>query len=249
MEILEYRSSDLPVVRHGSSAVYQQRGFTILELAIVLSIIFLILGAVTIGRDVHRNAAYQRISSDFIQGWIIAYDTFVQGTGRIPGDTGATGIVNGALATPLCGAALIGAMQAAGIEMPVGRTEGQNDRAVFLDTNGLPHELQICFNNVVWAEPGAAVNTYIAANRNVMELRGMTPALALLLDNQIDGRPDARFGKFRQQGQQNNVTPLPATPAANNWTLDETVAIGSVASTTLDESQVVEVLGFLKMSR
>jgi len=249
MDSPEYTSSDLTVVRHRPSAMLRQRGFTILELAIVLSIMFLILGAVTIGRDVHRNAAYQRISSDFIQGWIIAYDTFVQGTGRIPGDAGATGMVNGAPSTPLCGAALIGAMQAAGVEMPLGRTEGQNDRAVFLDTNGLPHELQICFNNVAWAEPSAAVNTYNAANRNVMDLRGLTPALALLLDNQIDGRPDARFGRLRQQGQQNNVTPLPPTPPANNWTMDETVAFGSVASTTLDESQVVEVLGFLKMSR
>ncbi len=226
-----------------------QSGFTILEMAIVISIMFLILGAVTIGRDVHRNAAYQRISSNFVQGWILAYDAFVLTTGNVPGDATATGIVNGVTATPLCGAALIGAMQAAGIAMPAGRTEGQNDRAVYIDTNGLPHELQVCFNNVAWAEPGAAVNTYVAANRNVMELRAITPALALLLDNQIDGKPDARFGQLRQQGQQNNVTPVPAVPPANNWTLDETVAIGSAVSTTLDESQVVELQAFVKMSR
>lgn len=226
-----------------------QSGFTILEMAIVISIMFLILGAVTIGRDVHRNAAYQRISSNFVQGWILAYDAFVLTTGNVPGDATATGIVNGATATPLCGAALMGAMQAAGIAMPAGRTEGQNDRAVYIDTNGLPHELQICFNNVAWAEPGAAVNTYVAANRNVMELRAITPALALLLDNQIDGKPDARFGQLRQQGQQNNVTPVPAIPPANNWTLDETVAFGSAISTTLDESQVVELQAYVKMSR
>lgn len=249
MDSIELLPSDQTHVRRERRAICRQRGFTILELAIVLSIMFLILGAVTVGRDVHRNAAYQRISSDFIQGWIIAYDTFVQGTGMVPGDAGGTGMVNGATSTPLCGAALIGAMQAAGVAMPLGRTEGQNDRAVFLDTNGLPHELQICLNNVAWAEPGAAVNTYVAANRNVMDIRGLTPALALLLDNQIDGRPDARFGQLRQQGQQNNVIPLPPAPPANNWSLDETVAFGSVVSSTLDESQVVEVLGFLKMSR
>jgi type II secretory pathway pseudopilin PulG len=229
---------------------HNQSGFTILEMAIVISIMFLILGAVTIGRDVHRNAAYQRISSDFVQGWILAYETFVLATGNIPGDTTpATGIVNGTTNTPLCGTTLLGLMQAAGIAMPTGRTEGQNDRAVYLDTNGVPHELQICFNNVAWAEPGATVNTYVARNRNVMELRGITPALALLIDNQIDGKPDARFGQLREKGQQSNVTPVPDAAPANNWTLNETVAFGETTSTTKDESQVVELQALVKMSR
>ncbi len=223
-----------------------QRGFTILELAVVISIIFLILGSVTIGRDVHRNATYQRISSDFIQGWLIAYDAFVAGTGVVPGDsaTAPTGFVAGATATSLCGAGLMNAMQAAGVAMPAGRAEGANDRYVYLDTNGIPHELQVCLRNVQWSEPGATVGTYVARNRNTLEIRGMTPALAKLIDNQIDGLPDARFGQMREQSQA-----ALTTAAGVPWSQGDTTPYGAVAPTNLDESQVVELLGYIKMSR
>ncbi len=224
----------------------KQKGFTLLELAVVISIIFVILGSVTIGRDVHRNAAYQRISSNFIQGWLIAYDAYVAGTGVVPGDsvTVPTGFVAGATATDLCGVALMNAMQAAGVAMPAGRTEGANDRYVYLDTNGVPHELVVCLRNVPWSEPGATVGTYQVRNRNTLTISGMTPALAKMIDNQIDGLPDARFGQMREQSQAALTT---ATGVL--WSQDDTTAFGAVAPTSLDESQVVELLGYVRMSR
>ena len=222
------------------------RGFTLLELAVVISIIFLILGSVTIGRDVHRNAAYQRISSDFIQGWLIAYDAYVAGTGIVPGDsaTAPTGLISGVTATSLCGAPLMNAMQAAGVAMPAGRAEGANERYVYLDSNGIPHELQVCLRNVSWAEPSVTVGTYVARNRNVLEIRGMTPALAKLIDNQIDGLPDARFGKMREVSQSAIITAGLGVP----WSEDDTTNFNKT-KTNEDETQVVEVLGYIKMSR
>ncbi len=229
-----------------------QAGFSILELSAVLVVIGLIVGAVTIGRDVQRNAVYQRIASDFVQGWAIAYDRFVDGTGRPPGDSAVapTGIVNGAPTTPLCGAALLNAMQAAGVEMPAGRAEGFADRYVYLDSNGNPQELVICFANVPWSEPGAAVGTYVARPRNVMELRGMTPALATLLDNAFDSRVDATFGRFREQAQANNIN---ANHPGAAWAIDDRFAFGDAvapaAPTNADESQVGVVNAFLRMTR
>lgn len=230
-----------PISRH------RQGGFTLLELTIVLVVIGLILGAVTIGKDVQRNAVYQRIASDYVQGWAIAYDRYYDGTGTPPGDTPATptGRVN-AGATELCGAALRGAMQAAGIEMPSGRTAGSEDRYVYQDSNGVPHELQICFQNVNWSEPGAVPGTYVTRPRNVMVLKSMTPALATLLDNSFDSLVDARFGKLREQAQA-NITTTAATSLP--WSVDERMAFGSTAATSLDESQVAEVVGYLKMTR
>ena len=227
-----------------------QAGFSLLEVSVVLIIIGLIVGAVTIGRDVQRNAVYQRIASDFVQGWAIAYDRFYDGTGRPPGDSAVapTGIVNGVTATPLCGVALLNAMQAAGVDLPAGRAEGSADRYVYLDSNGNPQELAICFSNVPWSEPGAAVGTYVSRPRNVMVLTGMTPALATLLDNAFDSLVDATFGRFREHAQANNTS---ANHPGLAWSRDDRFGFSDAVApaSPADEAQVAVVNSFLKMTR
>ena len=55
-------------------ATHRQHGFSLVELSIVLIVIGLVLGAVAVGRDLQRSAANQRLSTDFIQGWQLAYE-------------------------------------------------------------------------------------------------------------------------------------------------------------------------------
>lgn len=233
------------VSRMAKARCNKQGGFTLLELAVVLVVIGMIVGAATIGKDVQRNAVYQRISSDFVQGWLVAYDSYVNGTGIVPGDsaTAPTGKVNQGNAA-LCGIALLGVMQAAGVAVPSGRAEGSGNLYSYLDSNGVPHELQVCFSSVIWTEPGAAVGTYVQRTRNVIDMRGLTPVLANFLDNTIDGHADAAFGVFREQSRAGL-----AAPTSIAWSVDETMAYGSTTSTAKDTNQVAEVLAYIKMSK
>lgn len=228
-----------------------QQGFTLVELSIVLLVIGLIIGAAAVGRDLQRSAAYNRLSNDFVQGWQLAYDAFYTGVGRPPGDNVAapTGQVNGDTAatvgTALCGNDLINAFLAAGIRLPEGRTAGQSDRYAYLDSNGNPQEVQVCLQNVPWAEAGAAVGNFVTRPRNVMVLRNVTPALATLLDAQVDGVQDARFGRMRQSTQGNAV----ATVTPQLWSIDERVAFGSTVATSNDEDQIAVMIAYLQMLR
>ncbi len=225
--------------------VLKQHGFTLVELAVVMVAIGLLLGAIAVGKDLQRGAAYQRLSSTFVQGWIDSYNVFVASTGIVPGDTPATptGRVN-AGTTELCGNNLINAFLAAGIRLPEGRAEGLQSRYVYLDSNGNPQEVEACLQNVNWAEPGATVGTYVARARNVLVLKNVTPALATLLDSQLDGHPDARFGQLRE-GFQANATTTTGQP----WSIDERMGYGTTVATALDESQITTTTVWIQMSR
>ena len=141
---------------------------------------------------------------------------------------------------------MINAFLAAGIRVPTGRTEGQQDRYVYLDSNGNPQEVQVCFQSVNWSEPAAAVGIYVALPRNVMVIRGLTFSLAGALDQQIDGRSDARFGSLRENSMANNVV---ANNPGQIWPIDDRMAFGSTTPTSLDESQVAVTTAFFKMMR
>ncbi len=74
-----------------------QCGFTLIEMTIVLVIIGLILGAITVGKDVVRNAEYQKVSNKFVYGWKKSYDEIFARTGVTLGDSqvAPTGMIDG----------------------------------------------------------------------------------------------------------------------------------------------------------
>lgn len=217
-------------------------GFSLVEMSMVLIIIALIVGAVTVGRDVYRSAAAERLSHDFVQAWVLAYDQHVRNSGSIPGDDfdAPTGRVNGSVNNFLCGTQLLNAMLERGISLPAGRAEQQNDQYVYQDSRGLPHSLRACLGTVLWSEPYANVGNYQALPRNVLRLEGLTPELAVLLDNKIDGKVDARHGRFREAGQE-----AASVAAGLAWSKQSDDSFSGFANR---EAQVAEMTGYLRMT-
>ncbi len=258
-----------------------QGGFTLVEMAVVLVIIGVILGAVMIGRDVQRNAEYTRIKQKFLDQWVVAYNTYQQRLGAPVGDNqsaprlmvnGAnfngngdalsggdmsqaqepSAICRGSKPSKMTRSAQSGddynlrdIMRKAGVTMPPGRGEGMEDRYVYLDTNGNPQEIQVCFQ---WNKPGTD-----AGSGNVMVISGLTPDLARALDQMIDGKPDAQNGAFRQEGVQRrsgNDANSPGIEWAGNNTqkITGTGSATDLQDTTGDE-QVITLVANMKMNQ
>ena len=85
------------------AALKSQSGYTLIEIAVVLGVIGLIVGGVSIGKEVIREAEYTRIQNKFVMPWKTAYDLYAQRTGTVLGDSqiAPTMMVNGFEAQPI----------------------------------------------------------------------------------------------------------------------------------------------------
>ncbi|WP_442682334.1 prepilin-type N-terminal cleavage/methylation domain-containing protein [Stenotrophomonas sp. JC08] len=255
----------------------QQGGFTLVEMAVVLVIIGVIIGAVMIGRDVQRNAEYTRIKQKFVDQWVVSYNSYHQRFGAPVGDnqaaprlmvggrdydidmtanTASKGAVCNVAAprnttpavtlVPTDGAKLRDFMRGAGISLAPGRGEGFEDRFAYLDTNGNPQEIQICFQ---WNPPGTG-----SGSGNVMVISGLTPDLARSLDQMIDGKPDPQGGAFRQAGITARAASDNADTISVEWAGNNTdQSTGSTTSTAQgggdDTIQVMTMVAHYKMNQ
>jgi prepilin-type N-terminal cleavage/methylation domain-containing protein len=68
------------------SKLHDEKGFTLIEMAIVLVIIGIIIGAVVKGKDVMKNAEQKRLYTTYVREWQVAYNNYYDRTGRILGD-------------------------------------------------------------------------------------------------------------------------------------------------------------------
>jgi hypothetical protein len=127
-------------------------------------------------------------------------------------------------------------MLAAGVDMPQGRTQGKESSYSYLDSNGNPQELQVCFRSIPWLTEITA-GVFADQVRNVMVIKQATPDVARLIDSLVDTSRDARFGQVRQYPSQASI----AGTASADYGLDNTCVQGAGPTgcgTALDEAQV-----------
>lgn len=257
--------------------VQKQAGFTIVEMSVVLVIIGVILGAVMVGRDAQRNAEYLRIRQTFVNQWAAVYNAYSQRMGVPIGDNpqaprlmvnglnydGALGgnMANVTAPRAICeraaapdmgremqaGVSLRRLVLEAGVELPAGRGAGLEDRYVYLDTNGNPQELQVCFQ---WNLPGTQSGT-----GNVMVITGLTPDLARSLASGIKGNADASSGSFRQAGVVRAAVTEGSVAGGTAWNANNTQAMaptgtgGTGGGAENRDAQVITVVAHYKMNQ
>jgi hypothetical protein len=124
-----------------------------------------------------------------------------------------------------------------GVRLPPGRAIGQEDRFVYLDSNGNPQELQVCLQ---WNPPDT-----VSGSGNVMVLKGLTPELARTLDRMIDGQVNALAGAFREQGR---LGVSDCAGAGHDWCLDNRFNDAGQLGPR-DEDQVATVTAHYRMNQ
>ena len=174
------------------------KGFTLIELAIVLVIIGIILGAVLKGQELINNAKAERVVNDS-RGLVALAYTFYDRYGRFPGDCNASGTVNytNATATPTTFAAT------ATPEFcypPVINTALPNHQwnellqAQLL--SGIPRDLAKNLYNGAMYFAGLTSGGVVY---NAIMQRQIPCYAAKMLDKNIDGSLDAGLGSIREK--------------------------------------------------
>lgn len=186
-------------IRVALEKLKDEKGFTLVEMALVLIIIGIIIGAIVKGKDLVRGAEQKRIYSKFVNGWRLAYLNFYDRTGKLLGDfyntaggaagqdgfcdtdADGNGTVTAAEIDTLItgGGANYRGLSTVGLDIPVTNSANAYEYN-YVDSVGNSHTMQITFlyNNAVG-------NTY-----NYMQIDQIPNELAMAMDTMIDGSAD-----------------------------------------------------------
>jgi len=161
------------------------KGFTLIEMAVVLVIIGIILGAVIKGNDLIENAKVKGVIQAPTK-WEVPIMTYYDKKGAFPGDAAKDGLID-------TFAALKTALGNEGISYPADTISD-----VTFDIKGLAN---VC---------GAGATT----SRNIMLMTNVPLATAKQLDTAIDGQEDATKGRVRFCGAAGTTTAAAWTDAS-----------------------------------
>lgn len=196
-------------IRGAVANVGDNKGFTLVEMALVLIIIGIIIGAVVKGKDLVRGAEQKRVYSKFLSEWRLAYLNFYDRTGRILGDTwdlnatpaaapGQDGEADTAAGTASATPTNDGrddlndgegvaaprwrGLSQVGLEAPVTNVPGVPWRYKYVDSGGNSHNLEIAFE--------------YSGTYNYMMIDNIPVELAMAIDTMVDGEADGATGDF-----------------------------------------------------
>jgi prepilin-type N-terminal cleavage/methylation domain-containing protein len=187
-----------------------EQGFTLIEMAIVLVIIGIIIGAVVKGKDVMKSAEKKRLYTTFAREWQMSYNNYYDRTGWILGDANnATNSPRDGHASAASAANLNTQLGNVGLNPPaVGPTNFTNVRT-YTDAWGRQYNLTLQFR---W---NATFGNFIRINSTA----GIPFDLGMAWDRIVDGARAGNVGDFLY------IPDATASPTvAADWPADTTVA-------------------------
>lgn len=192
------------------SLVNNDKGFTLIEMAVVLIIIGLIVGAVVKGRDLVSSAKQKKLYNKFVQEWQMAYAAFYDRTGQVLGDfdgtdNGDSGDRDG-LCSDASAANLVAQLERVGLDAPSEGATGSALERVYKDANGVNYTLVLTLTN------DASYGNFIQITSD----NGFPFDLGMAWDTIIDGTMDGADGDFMYRAT--------ASAAPTDWPDADTAA-------------------------
>jgi len=178
------------------ASLRNERGFTLIELSIVLVIVGLILGAVIKGKDVLNSAKQKKFYTNAIKTWELAIASYYDRTGNLLGDgseNGGTTVNKNGQFDGISGAnfnntdGVDAKLKAVGLEVPTSNTDESGQFTYTGNYSG-----------------SRTITLYLSyrgstdGSRNAIFLSNLPTDLAIALDTIIDGEADASKGNFRR---------------------------------------------------
>ncbi len=195
-----------------------QKGFTLIEMAIVLVIIGIIIGAVVKGKDLVRGAEQKRLYSTYLNAWMVAYSNYYDRTGLVLGDTNTednSGHRDGRCSNP-SEANVNNQLRRVGLETPsLGQMDSTTQRN-YNDSEGRSSTLTISFR-------------FNSDHGNFIRLDSIPHELGMAWDKMVDGQVNGRSGSFLYIPNRSSMRTTSEWPSAENEPMSSSSAILKLA--------------------
>ncbi len=171
---------------------FNHKGFTLIEIAVVLVIIGLIIGAAVKGRDLIQSGKQKKFYTNFLKAWEMSVVSYYDRTGLVLGD----GTANGGTAAATNGA--FDNVSGANFGVANGINARLTAIGLTIPTSNTANSGQYSYKGQYGATATITLFLQYLGNSNSLYFTNMPTDLAIALDTMVDGSANGSTGTFRR---------------------------------------------------